>query len=497
MFLSVILITFLITLIFIYVIGNNNERYWKKRGIKFYSKNKVLGVYWDFFTKKGALFETFGELYNEYKKEPAIGIGSLMSPSLFVTNPKNMQQVLQADFNSFNHRGIERNEGDILADNIVFLNGPRWKLMRQSMSPLFTSAKLKNMYYIMDKSAQDLVAYMKEHPKLWEGDCYETMMTFCNASVCGAIFGIGAQSIFDSPFLDLAKKAFTPSFKRNLAFATMQLSPRLFNFLGLKLFKDLEDTFIGAITKVIERRKNENVKKHDFADLCINIQKNGIMKDFASGCEVKPTDGVLAAQALTFLAAGIEPVATVMFNTFLHLGRNPDILQKMHQEIDETFEKHNGKVNFDVINTMEYTDKVLNEAMRISPPLGYLTRRCVKDTVLPVGNIKVESGTNMYTPIYALHHDPDIYPEPDVFNPERFAKGINYSDEFYMPFGIGNRMCIGARYSKLQMAAGVVHVLKHFTVRTKKTNTDTKFKYHIVNVRPIDADVEFIPRNTK
>ncbi|XP_075977004.1 putative cytochrome P450 6a13 [Anticarsia gemmatalis] len=497
MLLSVILIGLITSLILIYLLGINNERYWKKRGVKFHSKNKVTGVFWEFFTKQGAMFEKFGDLYKQYKGEPAVGIGSITTPALFILDPQNVQHVLQSDFNSFHHRGIEANEGDQLADNILFMNGPRWKLMRQSMTPLFTTAKLKNMYYIMDKSAQDFVTYLKEHPKLWEGDCFETLMTFCNAAVCGAIFGIGTESIFDSPFLGVARSVTAPSLKRNLTFTLMSAAPRVAKFLGLTLFRDVEDFLIGAMTNVIQHRKKENVKKHDFADLCINIQKNGTMKDPTSGTEIEPTYGILTAQAMFFLGAGVEPVATVIFSAFMELGRNPDILEQLHREIDENFEKHNGNITYDVIDGMEYTDKVLSEAMRINPPIGFLSRKCVKDTVLPVGNIKVESGTNMFTPIYDIHHDPDVYPEPHVFNPERFAKGNKHSDKFYMPFGLGNRMCIGERYAKLQMAAGLVHVLRHFTVKTKELKTAIKFKSHFVNVRPISADVLLIPRNIK
>ncbi|XP_075976860.1 cytochrome P450 6B7-like [Anticarsia gemmatalis] len=498
MILTLILLSVIaLALITIILIGNNNERYWKKRGVKFYSKNKVTGIFWDFFTKKGAMFERLGDLYNEYKKEPAVGFGSIMTPALFVTNPENIQHILQTDFNSFHHRGLQSNEGDQLGDNIVFTDGPRWKLMRQSMTPLFTGTKLKNMYYIIDKSAQDFVVYLKEHPKLWEGDCFETLLTFCNAAVCGAIFGISSESIFDTPFLAVAKKVIAPTWRFNLSFAVISASPRFSKLIGLKLFTDVEDFLIGAMKNVIQQREKENVKKHDFADLCINIQKNGVMRDPVSGCEVVPTYSQFAAQALAFLAAGVEPVATVIFTALIHLGRNPDMLEKMLREVDDTFEKHNEDISYDVIMSMEYTDKVLNEAMRINPPLGYLGRKCVKDSVLPVGNIRVESGTNMFIPVYAIHHDPDIYPEPEVFDPERFASGNKQGDVFFMPFGLGNRMCIGSRYSKLQMAAGLVHILRHFTVKTKELKTETQFKAHFINVRPISADVEFIPRNIK
>ncbi|XP_075980041.1 cytochrome P450 6k1-like [Anticarsia gemmatalis] len=496
MILAIILIGLIVTLILVFLIGNNNERYWKKRGVKFHTKNKVTGVFWNFLTQKGALFEHFGMLYNEYKNEPAVGIGSVVTPALFVIHPKNVQHVLQGDFNAFNHRGIEGVEGDTLAENLLFLNGSKWKVVRQNMSPLFTANKLKSMFYIIDKCAQDLVIYLKDNSQKWEGGCFDTLMTYCNAAVCGSIFGINSESIFDSPFLQVAKDITAPSFKNNFRFAMMNLSPKICRIFGIKFFKEHEEFLIDAITKVIQQREKENVKKHDFADICVHIQKNGVMKDSATGYQVEPSYGLLTAQAVFFLIAGVEPVAIAIFATLMELGRNPEILAKVHQEIDEQFEKHEGKITYDVISEMKYLHKILSEALRKNPPIGTISRQCVRDTVLPVGNIKVEKGTKTFSPVYHIHNDPRVYPSPEIFDPERFAKDSKQREEFYMPFGMGNRMCIGARYAKLQMAAGVVHVLRHFTVKTKELGPP-QYKHHFIQVRPLNVDVQFIPRNVK
>ena len=494
MFLPIILVAILVTLLFIYQIGRYNENYWKKRGVKFYDKNKVIGPYWRFFTSKRALFQVFGELYEEYKDQPAVGIGQMFTPALFVIDPKNVQQVLHTDFQSFHHRGMESVEGDQLSDNILFMNGPRWKLMRKSMSPLFTAAKLKNMYYIMDRSAQDFIDYLKKNPNAWEGDLYNTLITFCNAAVSGAIFGIGSKSTFDSPFLKLGEALSATKFMNTLRFVMVGISPKISKWLGITLFKEHEDFFIGTMQQVIKNREQENVKRHDFADLCVSLQRNGTMKDETTGCDMEPTTGLLSAQALFFFVAGVEPCATVIFSTLTVLCQHPDILERVHQEIDEQFEKYNSKITYDVIAEMEYVDKVLSEAMRILPPNGYLSRQCVQDTVLQVGNIKVEKGTKMFTPIYQIHHDPRFYPNPEVFDPERFSKDRKPSDDIYMPFGMGNRMCIGARYAKLQVLAGLVHLLRHFTVKSKQDGEKIVFLKHILNVRPENVEIKLIPR---
>lgn len=501
MIIEIILIVLTALLVFFYLNGQYNESYWRKRGVKFHSKNtlvKVLGPFWDYVTGRRPLFEIYGDLYKQYEKEPAVGVGSFFTPSLFVHDPNNVTHVLQLDFNSFSHGGFENLSGDQLTESIPFLNGPKWKLMRQNMTPLFTGTKLKQMYYIMDKGAQDFVNYIKNDPERQKGNAYKTLINYCSAAITASVFGIGTDSIFDSPFVDVARSAIEPTFSRNVKFTIVNLSPWLTKLFGIKLFSEFEDFFIGAIKQMLDKRKLENVPRHDFGDLALNLQKNGTMRDSTTGCEMDPTVGLLSAQAFFFFLAGVEPSATVLYGTLIELGHNPDILEKVHKEIDEAFEKNNSTITYDVVVEMNYLERVLSESMRMYPPIGFLTRQCVQDTVLPVGNIKVSKGTKIATPVFHIHRDPKYYPEPEKFDPDRFTKDGQQplSDAFYMPFGRGGRICIGARFARIQVKAGLVHLLRNFTVKTIDYEK-ISFRKEMFAARPENVDVQFIPRDIK
>lgn len=481
---------------FIYWIGAYNERYWKKRRVAFYKKNKVLGVFWNYLTDDRALFEEFHDIYKQYPDEPAVGIGSFLTPTLYVKDPTNIQHVLATNFSAFNHRGIEPNEGDLLANNILFLNGKKWQLMRQSMSPLFTSSKLKNMFCIMDKSAQDFVKYLKNNPNLAKRDAFNILSTFCSAAIGAAVFGVTTESIFDSPFLKVAQKAFKSSFKQNINFTIGNISSSLSKLLNIKIFKEFEPFFIGAIKQTLRQREKENTKKHDFADICVQLQKKGILRDPETGLELEPTDELLAAQGFFFFLAGVEPTASAMFSTLIEVGRHPEILKRLHEEIDQLFEKCDGKLSFEAIVDKNYLDMAMCEAMRLHPSIGFLSRMCTEDTILPNGNIKIDKGTKIFTPIFELHHDPKYFPEPEVFNPERFSKESSnkVTDVTYQAFGKGNRICVGMRYAQLQAKTGLIYLLRNFTVRTTVYKGGIKYNKHQVQVRLSNVDVEFLPR---
>ncbi|CAH2069117.1 unnamed protein product, partial [Iphiclides podalirius] len=101
-------------------------------------------------------------------------------------------------------------------------------------------------------------------------------------------------------------------------------------------------------------------------------------------------------------------------------------------------------MTYDSIQGMEYLDMVYNKAMRIYPPIGFLTRECVRETMLP------------------------IFPEPDAFKPERFSRENRAAlDNTFMAFDKGNRLCVGTRHATLQVNSGLVHLLRHFSVRTR------------------------------
>lgn len=490
----VILLIVILLLTLIYLNGKYNESYWKKRGVVFYSKHKVLGPFWDFLTNDRALFEIMGDLYKTYEHLPAVGIGSILTPSLFVIDPKNIQFVLQSDAQSFNHRGVAVNDHDKLADSVPFMNGVRWKLMRQKMTPLFTAAKLKKMFYIMDKSAQDFIDHLKNNPNKLI-NTYETINEFCSAAIAAAVFGIGTESTFESPFLNMARAAVAQNWKTDFRFTVASVSARLSKFLGITLFKEQEGFFIDAVKQVLRAREKGDTRKHDFADVCVNLQKAGTMRDDETGLELEPTDELLAAQGFFFFIAGVEPAASGMFGALIELGKYPEILKKVQNEIDEVFEKNNGELSYEIVNEMTYLDKVLSEALRIHTPIGFLTRQSVKDTVLPVGNIKISKGTRIMLPLFEMHFNSKYFPDPEVFDPERFSPENRAQSEIaYMPFGKGNRICIGARYSRIQILTGLIYLLRHYDVKSFVNKNSKKYSKAQFQVRRIDTEVQFTLR---
>lgn len=484
----------LLIVLIIYLTGKYNERYWAKRGVVFYTENRTAGIHWDFMTKDLSMFEVLGRLYKKYSDEPAVGVGLLFRPAILVRDLTNVNYILQTEFESFSDGGMDTPDYDKLTKSVLFMNGKLWKLMRQNMSPLFTATKLKSMFYIMERSSRDYIELLKQ-PGGLDCDTFDSLAGYACASIAASVFGIGTESVFDSPFLKISRQALEPSFMVNMKFSLLVFLPKIYKALKLKLFGAFEKDFIGAISHVIRERHRDGTKRHDFVDLCVALQKNGTLRDHATNFELEPTDELLAAQAFFYFIAGVEPCATAIFNTMLELGRNPDIVQRVHAEIDANFNKLGDKLTYDSVMEMEYLEKVINESLRLYPPAGFTVRRCVKDATLPVGNIRIEKGTHIFLPLYEIQRDSKYFPDPEVFNPERFDGNI--TNNAYMPFSKGNRLCIGARFARLQVKTGLAYILRHYTPETTVLGPKIKYKKQPFQVTPVNVEIKLTPRTLK
>lgn len=155
--------------------------------------------------------------------------------------------------------------------------------------------------------------------------------------------------------------------------------------------------------------------------------------------------------------------------TAYELVANPDVQQKLYEEIAEMNEHLNGnRISYDGLQKMKYLDQVVSEALRKYPITVQTDRTCVKDYVYDDGDklrFKIEKGSNIQFSMYSLHRDPKYYPNPNKFDPERFNDENKHKimPGTYLPFGIGPRNCIGNAYLNFNYLKNTIYYfLKHF-----------------------------------
>lgn len=104
--------------------------------------------------------------------------------------------------------------------------------------------------------------------------------------------------------------------------------------------------------------------------------------------------------------------------------------------------------------------------MRLYPVLPNLVRNTINDYPVPNSEHVIEKGTNIVIPVSAIHKDPEYYQDPEKFDPERFHPDeiAKRHSSTYLPFGMGPRNCIGARFGKIQTKLGLIALLRNYRV---------------------------------
>ncbi|RZC36133.1 p450 domain containing protein [Asbolus verrucosus] len=155
---------------------------------------------------------------------------------------------------------------------------------------------------------------------------------------------------------------------------------------------------------------------------------------------------------------------------FRKYATNPDIQDKLRDEINTVLAKHNDELTYEGMMEMTYMEQVLHETLREYPPLPLLTRTCTKDYTIPNTSIRIKKGVEVGIPVIAIHTDPEYYPDPMRFDPERFSEENKKMRHTFtwIPFGEGPRLCIGLRFGMLQSKVGLTTLLKNYKIKVSK-----------------------------
>lgn len=177
-------------------------------------------------------------------------------------------------------------------------------------------------------------------------------------------------------------------------------------------------------------------------------------------------DEDIVAQCLMFFFAGFDTMSKAISFMIHELACNPEIQGKLYAEITEIVNQLNGGAfTYETLQKMKYMDMVISETLRRWPPVPSLDREVTKPITFENSNgISVQLTTNdiVWLPIYALHLDPKYWPDPEIFDPERFndENKLNIHPGTYFPFGNGQRACIASRFAMMVIKTLMFYLLK-------------------------------------
>jgi len=334
-------------------------------------------------------------------------------------------------------------------------DNPNWGKARRILMPTFSQEALKSYFDSMSEVVDELLIKWENQGPDQDILVAEDMtrLTFEVVSRCG--FGHSFK-----PFESEDLHPFLQAFSRTLTRALTRASQLPFTSIFKSRKQKEQDmaTLSSIVDEIIAQRRQSPQHSNDILSRMLNSvdPKTGESLD----------DQNIHYQVMTFLMAGHETTSgTLSFALYLLLS-HPHVLEQAYTEVDRVF-ANNTRPQFEQMAELDVLDRILKESLRLWPTVPVLVLAPFEDTVIG-GQYRIAKDQLVYAIIPALHRDPKIWNDPESFNIDRFID--NNMDErphhAYLPFGIGQRACMGRLFAILEAKLALAMILRNFKLST-------------------------------
>ncbi|KAK8775566.1 hypothetical protein V5799_031090 [Amblyomma americanum] len=368
-----------------------------------------------------------------------------------------------------------------LGTGLLTSTGEKWRARRRLFTPAFHFRILEDFSPTIN--AQSIILANKLERLSQYGGKFDTvpLVTLCTLDIiCETIMGtsVSAQSNENSPYVAavnriaelFVERTMSPFLQRDFIYKRTASGKEFYKCLNI----------LHSFTRqVISERKKE---------LEAEISKGTIKLDGSSECETgiknrRPFLDLLISEHLkneksitkedireevdTFMFEGHDTTAMGISWALFIIGHSPEEQRKIHEELDSIFGDDKERyVTSEDLRKMKYLECAIKEAQRIYPSVPLISRTC--EEPFEIDGATLPAGTVVQIAAYFLHRNPEVFPKPEEFHPERFfPENSNGRHPFaYLPFSAGPRNCIGQRFALAEEKIIIANILRRFSLKS-------------------------------
>lgn len=353
--------------------------------------------------------------------------------------------------------GLRRAIGPGLGDGLLTAEGAHWRWQRQALAPVFRASGIGAFLPAMTRATCRCVEALTAEGGIVAID--DIMMRLTGRIIVETM--LSAPDAVDADAMARNLGVFLHQTRWSILgdlLGTPEWLPHPGKARGLAAARALRDE---AMVQIAARRALLGTAPEKVPDDL--LARLLAAKDPETGRVMH--DSEIVDNLLTFLTAGHETTALALAWTFDRLGRHPEILREVQREIDATLT--DDAPTLEQLDSLVLTRDVLRESMRLTPPAPIIVREVTE--AFSLEGVRLEKGTRLIVPIYALHRHRALWEAPEIFDPSRFVTRPGESrpqdDRYaYMPFGAGPRICIGARFAETEALTVLAMILKALTL---------------------------------
>ncbi|WP_026413650.1 cytochrome P450 [Actinomadura oligospora] len=358
--------------------------------------------------------------------------------TMYIFNHPDHAKHVLADNAANYHKGLGLQQARrALGDGLLTSEGELWRKQRRTIQPAFQSARIAAQAGVVAEEAAGLVERLRAHrgggPVDVTGELTGLTLgvlgrTLLDADLGGADASVGHafEAVQDQAMFEMVSLSKVP---------TWVPLPKQLRFRRARAeLRDVVDRLVA------ERGPGWSPEADDVVSRLVASTR----------AEPDPAVGArrLHDELVTLLLAGHETTASTLGWSLYLVDRHPEVARRLREEA-RTVLGDRPPVHDD-LHGLTYTAMVVQEAMRLYPPVWILTRQALQDDV--VGGYHVPAGSDVLVSPYTLHRNAEYWDDPERFDPERFdpARPNERPRYAYIPFGAGPRFCVGNNLGMLE-----------------------------------------------
>ena len=367
-----------------------------------------------------------------------------------VVHPDGVQRVLRDNYRNYRRPGFVADKlRTIVGDGLVAAEGDRWATARRNSQPAFHPGLTAECVRIFTETVEEMLDRWETAVERGEPlDVKSEMMHLSLANLGKALFQANwrESAATVEPIVALAL-AHT---HRRL---TSPVDPQRFPLRSTRAF----NAGLAELDRIIYATIDERRRAGGGSDL-VSILLG--VRDRETGAPL--TDRQIRDELIGFFIAGHETVSSALTWAWYLLSKHPDSLRRVADEADRVIGDRTPTE--EDLPRLEFTTRVLLEAMRMYPPIFVLMRCAQEDDT--IGGYDVPAGSNIVLCPYVTHRHPDFWTNPEGFDPDRFTpeRAAGLHRMAFFPFSGGARKCIGNRFAMTQMPLVLAMVSRRFDV---------------------------------
>jgi cytochrome P450 len=346
-----------------------------------------------------------------------------------------------------------------LGDGLLTSEGELWREQRRTIQPVFQHRRIAARAGIVAREAKALVARLRAAAGGPPVDV--------TAEFTGLTLGVLGRTLLESDlgeFESLGHSFEAVQDQAMFEMVTMGAVPQWVPLPAQRRFRHARRELQRVVDILVERRHAD--LRADGDDVLTRLILSSERESDPAVARTRLRD-----ELITLLLAGHETTASTLGWSLHLLDRNPEVWQRMHEEAVAVLGDRDP--TDDDLRELRYTGQVIQEVIRLYPPVWILTREAIDEDV--VDGFAVPAGSDVVVCPYTLHRHPAFWPEPDRFDPDRFASDrVNDRPRYaHIPFGAGPRFCVGSHLGLMEATFVLAMLARELRLRTAPGHTVT------------------------